>query len=84
VVSRNRLRGCTDASQIGAQVSTAQLEKIESYVEIGRDEGAEVLIGGNRAHLGGELEGGYYFQPTARARRTRDGRRAREPHRCNG
>jgi len=44
-------------TQIGAQVSTAQLEKIEHYVEIGKDEGAELLIGG-------ELEGGYYFEPT--------------------
>ena len=52
------------STQIGAQVSTAQLEKIESYVKIGRDEGAELLIGGERAHLGGELEDGYYFQPT--------------------
>jgi aldehyde dehydrogenase len=51
-------------TQIGAQVSTAQLNKIESYVKIGLDEGAELLIGGERAHLGGELEGGYYFQPT--------------------
>jgi aldehyde dehydrogenase len=51
-------------TQVGAQVSTAQLEKIESYVEIGKDEGAELLIGGEPAHLGGELEGGYYFQPT--------------------
>ena len=51
-------------TQIGAQVSTAQLEKIASYVEIGKQEGAELLIGGERAHLGGELEGGYYFQPT--------------------
>jgi aldehyde dehydrogenase len=52
------------ATQIGAQVSTAQLDKIESYVRIGLDEGAELLIGGERAHLGGELEGGYYFEPT--------------------
>jgi len=52
------------STQIGAQVSTAQLEKIEHYVEIGKEEGAELLIGGERAHLGGELEGGYYFQPT--------------------
>ena len=37
------------ATLIGAQVSTSQLEKIEGYVEIGRDEGAEVLIGGERA-----------------------------------
>jgi aldehyde dehydrogenase len=51
-------------TQIGAQVSTAQLEKIERYVKIGLDEGAELLIGGERAHLGGELEGGYFFQPT--------------------
>ncbi len=52
------------STQVGAQVSTAQLEKIEAYVAIGRDEGAELLVGGERAHLGGELEGGYYFQPT--------------------
>ena len=52
------------ATQIGAQVSTAQLEKIESYVQIGLDEGAELLIGGERAHLGGELENGFFFEPT--------------------
>jgi aldehyde dehydrogenase len=52
------------ATQLGPQVSSAQLEKIESYVKIGTDEGAELLIGGEPAHLGGELEGGYYFQPT--------------------
>ncbi|MGZ4174403.1 MAG: aldehyde dehydrogenase family protein, partial [Solirubrobacteraceae bacterium] len=51
-------------TMIGAQVSTAQLEKIESYVKIGRDEGAEVLIGGERTPLGGHLSGGYYFEPT--------------------
>ena len=49
---------------IGAQVSASQLEKIESYVKIGRDEGAEVLIGGERAPIDGELAGGYYFEPT--------------------
>ena len=53
-----------ETTQLGAQVSTAQLEKIESYVKIGLDEGAELLAGGERAHLGGELEDGYYFQPT--------------------
>jgi aldehyde dehydrogenase len=52
------------ATQIGAQVSTAQLEKIASYVKIGKEEGAQLLIGGERAHLGGELEGGFYFEPT--------------------
>jgi aldehyde dehydrogenase len=51
-------------TQIGPQVSQAQLEKIESYVEIGKQEGAELLIGGERSHLGGELEDGFYFQPT--------------------
>jgi len=51
-------------TQIGPQVSSAQLEKIASYVEIGKQENAELLIGGEQAHLGGELEGGYYFQPT--------------------
>ncbi len=51
-------------TQVGAQVSAAQLEKITNYVEIGLHEGAELLIGGHRAHLGGELEGGYYFEPT--------------------
>jgi aldehyde dehydrogenase len=51
-------------TQIGPQVSAAQLEKIASYVEIGKQEGAELLIGGERAHLGGELENGYYFEPT--------------------
>jgi aldehyde dehydrogenase len=51
-------------TQIGAQVSTAQLEKIASYVEIGRQEGAELLIGGERPDLGGELDGGFYFEPT--------------------
>ena len=52
------------ATMIGAQVSKAQLEKIESYVQIGRDEGAEVLIGGERNMLGGELAEGYYHEPT--------------------
>jgi len=52
------------STQIGAQVSTAQLEKIESYVKIGLDEGAELLIGGERNVLEGEFAGGYYFEPT--------------------
>jgi aldehyde dehydrogenase len=51
-------------TMIGAQVSTSQREKIESYVNIGREEGAEVLIGGNRPGLNGRLAGGYYFEPT--------------------
>ena len=52
------------ATQIGAQVSTNQLEKITNYVQIGVDEGAELLIGGQRNVLDGDLEDGYYFEPT--------------------
>ncbi|HLI56236.1 MAG TPA: aldehyde dehydrogenase family protein [Actinomycetota bacterium] len=51
-------------TMIGAQVSTQQLEKITSYVDIGLQEGAECLIGGHRNVLPGELAGGYYFEPT--------------------
>jgi len=51
-------------TQLGPQVSADQLEKIASYVQIGRDEGAEVLTGGERAAVGGEFADGYYFQPT--------------------
>jgi aldehyde dehydrogenase len=51
-------------TQLGPQVSAQQLEKIASYVEIGRNEGAEVLIGGSRASVDGEFTDGYFFQPT--------------------
>jgi aldehyde dehydrogenase len=51
-------------TMIGPQVSAQQLAKIASYIEIGRNEGAEVLIGGQRAKVGGEFADGYYFQPT--------------------
>ena len=51
-------------TMIGAQASNDQLEKILAYIDIGRQEGAEVLIGGGRAELGGELSTGYYVQPT--------------------
>jgi aldehyde dehydrogenase len=51
-------------TMIGAQASNDQLEKILSYIDIGRQEGAKVLSGGGRADLGGELSGGYYVQPT--------------------
>ena len=62
------------ATMIGAQVSTAQLEKIAGYVEIGREEGAEVLIGGERNVLEGELAGGYYYEPTVLKGRQRHAR----------
>jgi len=48
----------------GAQASTDQLEKIMAYIDIGKQEGAEVLTGGKRAEIGGEAEGGYYVEPT--------------------
>src|SRR3954453_12025495 len=51
-------------TQVGAQASNDQLEKILSYMDIGKQEGAKILIGGARAELGGNLSGGYYVQPT--------------------
>jgi aldehyde dehydrogenase len=51
-------------TMIGAQASGEQLEKILSYVDIGKQEGAQLLAGGARTKLSGELEGGYYMQPT--------------------
>lgn len=49
---------------MGAQASNDQYEKIQSYLKIGVEEGAEVLTGGSAQKLPGELEGGYYIQPT--------------------
>ena len=51
-------------TMMGPQNSAQQLEKIASYVEIGKREGAEVLIGGHRANIGGEFADGYFFEPT--------------------
>jgi aldehyde dehydrogenase len=51
-------------TMIGAQASTEQMEKILSYLDIGKQEGAKVLIGGERADLGGDLKGGFYIKPT--------------------
>ncbi|MDN5754980.1 MAG: acetaldehyde dehydrogenase ExaC [Arthrobacter sp.] len=51
-------------TMMGAQVSNDQMEKILSYIDIGKQEGAQILTGGGRADLGGELSGGYYVQPT--------------------
>jgi len=51
-------------TMVGAQASSEQMEKILSYFDIGRQEGAEVLIGGERNSLPGELSGGYYVKPT--------------------
>jgi len=51
-------------TMIGAQASNEQLEKILSYIEIGKNEGAKLLAGGERASLGGDLAGGFYVRPT--------------------
>ena len=51
-------------TMIGAQASNDQLEKILSYIEIGKSEGAKLITGGERAQLGGDLNGGYYVAPT--------------------
>src|ERR1700744_6576436 len=51
-------------TMLGSQASNDQLEKILSYIEIGKGEGAKIITGGERAELGGDLSGGYYMQPT--------------------
>ncbi|PBB07112.1 acetaldehyde dehydrogenase ExaC [Salimicrobium humidisoli] len=49
---------------MGAQASSEQLEKILSYLEIGKDEGAELLVGGEQNKMDGEFSDGYYVKPT--------------------
>jgi len=51
-------------TMMGAQASSMQMDKIMSYMALGKEEGAQVLIGGDRAQLGGDLADGYYIQPT--------------------
>jgi aldehyde dehydrogenase len=51
-------------TMVGAQASNDQLEKILSYIDIGKQEGAKALTGGARAEMSGDLAGGYYVQPT--------------------
>ncbi|MCS4241089.1 MULTISPECIES: aldehyde dehydrogenase [Rhizobium/Agrobacterium group] len=52
------------STMIGAQASQEQFDKIMSYLEIGRKEGAKVLTGGDKKSLPGNLKDGYYIQPT--------------------
>src|SRR5450755_3794716 len=52
------------STQIGAQASNDQYEKILSYIDIGKKEGAKVLAGGVANKLAGDLAGGYYIKPT--------------------
>ncbi len=52
------------ATMLGAQASNDQLEKILSYIQIGKEGGAKLLAGGERVDLGGDLSEGYYVAPT--------------------
>ena len=51
-------------TQMGAQCSKGQLEKILNYIDVGKKEGAKCMTGGERVHLGGALENGFYVKPT--------------------
>ncbi len=51
-------------TMVGAQASQEQFDKIMGYLKIGREEGAEVLTGGDAESLEGDLGTGYYIQPT--------------------
>ena len=51
-------------TMVGAQASSEQLEKILSYIDIGKQEGAEVLAGGSKNELDGDFAGGFYVKPT--------------------
>lgn len=51
-------------TMVGAQASKEQFDRILGYIQIGKDEGAELLCGGEVEALGGEFSGGYYIQPT--------------------
>jgi len=61
IVQRNPL---DMATMIGAQASSEQTEKIMSYIDIGKKEGAELLIGGERNTLDGAFKDGFYVKPT--------------------
>lgn len=61
IIGGNPLDGQT---MIGAQASNDQYEKILSYIKIGKEEGAEVLCGGEAQNFDGDLKDGFYIQPT--------------------
>lgn len=52
------------ATMIGAQASLVQKEKIMAYIKLGKEEGAEVLTGGDENVFEGDHVGGYYIKPT--------------------
>ncbi len=51
-------------TMVGAQASTEQMDKIQAYLDIGRQEGAEVLLGGERPQVDTEIANGFYVAPT--------------------
>ncbi len=51
-------------TQVGAQASQEQFDKILSYVEIGKNEGAQLLMGGGIEQVGAEFDKGFYIEPT--------------------
>jgi acyl-CoA reductase-like NAD-dependent aldehyde dehydrogenase len=51
-------------TMIGAQASQEQFDKIMGYMDIARNEGAEVLMGGGKAVVGSDIQDGYYVEPT--------------------
>jgi aldehyde dehydrogenase len=51
-------------TQVGAQASKQQYDIILNYIEVGKKEGAELLIGGNIAEVGAEFDNGFYIEPT--------------------
>ena len=53
------------STQLGAQASNEQFEKIMSYLDIGKQEGAKVLFGGEKREMQNPFSGGYYVEPTA-------------------
>jgi len=64
-VSRRKVSFPTDPdAKLGAVVSKGHMEKVLSYVQLAKEEGGIVLIGGNQIHLEGEHAGGYYIEPT--------------------
>ncbi|WP_212745974.1 aldehyde dehydrogenase family protein [Sinomonas susongensis] len=65
-----------DAANLGPVINQTQLENVLNYIDIGQNEGAELLRGGHR--LGGELENGYFVQPTVFGGVTNQMRIARE------
>jgi aldehyde dehydrogenase len=52
------------STMLGAQASSEQVQKILSYIEVGRQEGAELLTGGGRPQVDVELSDGFYVEPT--------------------